>query len=339
MNSIRFLQLLTVVTMLFAGNAASAREWHINNNNRMPADFPDINAAMASEEVLEGDTLYIGAGCVISGNQTISKRVTVIGTGWEYADSPVAPAKINGNLYISGADAKVLGLHVSGDIQPRANGVVIERCRFATISDWGTHVYLYDVKILSSYLNRVHANVDNTKYNIGWQVIGNVIIGNSDYGALYALNSAHVENNVIIYSGKHCAFYYPVDCIIKNNVVINTANIDNMFYGAGGCRFYNNVVSATSGYDGNIMLGNAEISGIFKCTGSKEGGEYYSLKEDGPAVGAGEGGIDCGAMAGVYKYVPYGRPQCIPVIKEAVVPSMPTDGKVKVSFKIETQNE
>lgn len=333
------IKVAAVVAVLFVATVASAREWYINNKDGVPAHFADINAAMASEEVIEGDTLYIGAGCVISSNQTISKKVTVIGTGWGYSDSPVAPAKINGHLYISGAGTRVLGLYVNGDIQPRANDIVIERCRFSSVSNWRVNTYLYNVKILSSYLNRIHANVNSTKYNIGWQVIGNIIVCNSDDGACYALNNALVENNVIIYKYNDKAFYYGVDCVIRNNIIINTFAPDAILYVASGCRFYDNVVSAASGYEGNTMLGNSVLTDIFNCTGSVESGEYYSLKEGSPAIGAGEGGIDCGVMVGAYKFIPYGRPQYIPVIKEAVVPSIPTDGKVKVSFKIENQND
>ena len=110
-----FIHAIAIMSMLFVCTAINAREWHINNANGMPAHFADINAAMASEEVVAGDTLYIGAGAVL-GAQTISKAVTVIGTGWGYGDSPVTPANVNGNLKITAEYAKVIGLHVIGEI-------------------------------------------------------------------------------------------------------------------------------------------------------------------------------------------------------------------------------
>ncbi|MBQ2126193.1 MAG: hypothetical protein II198_00875, partial [Bacteroidaceae bacterium] len=117
-------------------------------------------------------------------------------------------------------------------------------------------------------------------------------------------------------------------------------NQGSSMYGCTYNTYENNVMSMSSGFnDTNTMLGSTELSNIFKCTGSTESGEYFSLKEDSPAIGAGEGGIDCGVMAGAYSFVPYGRPQYIPVIKKAVVPAIPTDGRVKVSFKIENQND
>ncbi len=116
-----------------------------------------------------------------------------------------------------------------------------------------------------------------------------------------------------------------------------------MFYGSSSCVIANNVLSCSADYKssfpGNTFLGSNDIATVFSCTGSVESGEYYSLKEESPAIGAGEGGADCGIMEGAYKFVPYGRPRNIPVIKKAVVPSTSTDGKVKVSLKIENQNE
>lgn len=67
----------------------------------------------------------------------------------------------------------------------------------------------------------------------------------------------------------------------------------------------------------------------------------YQLCEGSPAIGAGEGGIDCGpyAKGSLYPFVTYGMPKHIPYFTEAAVPAQPTDGKVKVSLKIVNQND
>lgn len=324
--------------MLFVCTAINAREWHINNANGMPAHFADINAAMASEEVVAGDTLYIGAGAVL-GAQTISKAVTVIGTGWGYGDSPVTPANVNGNLKITAEYAKVIGLHVIGEIQIRASYITIERCRIdAGIQH--SEVRADYVKILQSYSTKIYAYYNN---NAGWEIKNNIL----NYGywgghnSLFGLYYAVIENNVIrststYQSGilNNCS-----SCIIKNNIMLCNYDKDYYIRQCSNNYMQHNVLSASSGYSGNIMIGTTDLSTLFKCTGSASSGEYYSLKEDSPAIGAGENGIDCGVMAGAYRFVPFGRPRNIPVLKWASVPVMPTDGKVKVSFKIENQNE
>ena len=73
---------------------------------------------------------------------------------------------------------------------------------------------------------------------------------------------------------------------------------------------------------------------------SGAGGANLQLCENSPAKGAGEGGIDCGPYAegSLYPFVTYGLPEHIPYFTEAVIPTHPTDGKVKVTLKIENQN-
>lgn len=74
---------------------------------------------------------------------------------------------------------------------------------------------------------------------------------------------------------------------------------------------------------------------------SGAGGADLKLIEGSPAIGAGEGGIDCGpyAKGSLYPFVTYGMPKHIPYFTEAAVPAQPTDGKVKVSLKIVNQND
>ena len=341
------IQAAAIVAMLLVGTAANAREWHINNKAGVPAHFADINAAMASEEVIEGDTLYIGAGCLISSNQTISKKVTVIGTGWGYSGSPATQARINGDVTITANGAVVVGLYASGTCCVNANSITVQRCNFTAIKTTEDK-YVNSARILSCYTGQICGRSDK-KRGKDWEIRNNVVDGNPYYTSFDHLYSATIENNII-----RNTTYVPYnsnignllqDChysVVKNNILICTShnNQGGSMYGCSFNTIEHNVMSMSSGFnDTNIMLGSTELSNIFKCTGSIPSGEYFSLKEDSPAIGAGEGGIDCGVMAGAYSFVPFGRPQYIPVIKKAVVPAIPTDGRVKVSFKIENQND
>ena len=341
MKQEQFMRATMLVAFLCIAVVASAREWHINNKQGMPAHFADINAAMASAEVADGDTLYLGAGCVINSNQTVSKRVTVIGTGWGYTDSPAAPAKINGTIKIQAENTKVIGLYVSGEIYIEAGHIVLERCS-TDASIYQNKSNIENVKILQCKVPRILSHYISE--NSGWE-IKNCIMNFSHFAGGFSIDglfNATIENNVMRNASTYnsgvllrCSY-----SVIKNNIMLCPYNANYYIRSCSNNTMYNNVLSASSGYSGNVLAGtSADVKAVFKCTGSIESGEYFSLIEGSPAIGAGEGGIDCGAMVGVYKFVPYGRPRNIPVLKEAVVPSMPTDGKVKVSFKIENQNE
>ena len=174
-----------------------------------------------------------------------------------------------------------------------------------------------------------------------WEIRNNIVKhGVTTDGVIRGLYNALIENNILINTRTYSAVYHCSYCTLKNNVIISedvnddaTCNTDNMYV-------RNNVLSSQSSiHDGNVLLGSSDLTKIFKCTGTAYSGEYYTLIEGSPAIGAGNGGIDCGVMAGAYRFVPYGRPRFIPVIKEVSVPTIPTDGKIKVSLKIENQNE
>ena len=91
---------LAAAVLTFVGaQTVSAKSWRVNNNSTKKANFVDINAAMASADVVAGDTLYLDPGCVMASSQTISKAVTVIGTGYFLQNGLVA-ATINNSVSI-----------------------------------------------------------------------------------------------------------------------------------------------------------------------------------------------------------------------------------------------
>lgn len=356
MKNIRFIRAAVVVALLFISFAATAREWHVNNKQGIPAHFSDINAAMASADVVDGDTLYIGNGAVLEDAQTINKAVTVIGTGWGYNDSQIVPAKMKGDITISSVNAKIIGLYITGIVYANADGIVIERCHI--VNGIYNSVASSRVHIRNCYTGTIDSNASNN----WWEIRNNIIESSksNNTGIMDRLYNAVIENNIIRnISGagygswsKHRILFDGCNyCTIKNNVIycgndnyaITDVDINYYFHECNNTIVQNNVMSLQSSaenrFPGNICTNSCDRKLIFKCSGSVESGEYYSLKEGSPAIGAGENGIDCGVMAGVYKFAPFGRPRNIPVLKKASVPVMPTDGKVKVSFKIENNNE
>ena len=63
--------ILLVLSFLAYATPSSAKSWRINNNVAKNPDFTDINAAMASADVVAGDTLYMDPGCSLTTEQTI----------------------------------------------------------------------------------------------------------------------------------------------------------------------------------------------------------------------------------------------------------------------------
>ena len=105
----------------------NGRTWMIGSYDPIRYDFADINAAMASDEVKDGDILLVDLAS-ISDAQTVNKSVKIVGNN-SYWISGADFSVINGsNLYIESANVTVAGLRITGDIYVRDDYATIERC-------------------------------------------------------------------------------------------------------------------------------------------------------------------------------------------------------------------
>lgn len=103
MNKTFLTTALSAVLLFAGGQQADAASWRINNNANRHAHFTDINAAMSSNDVVAGDTLYLDPGCLITSTQNVTKRVTVIGTGNQYSPTPYDEKKSDDTIAVADA--------------------------------------------------------------------------------------------------------------------------------------------------------------------------------------------------------------------------------------------
>lgn len=359
MKKIFLLSAATLIMTLWSENVC-ARSWRINPNSEAKANFESINAAMESLEVFSGDTLYLDPGCTLP-TQTITKSVTVIGTGFNLNDNPfIKESVINGSLDINTSNVKVEGCYVNYlIINDNCNETTIERCKLGKVVMSSSCT---QTRFLSCYIVGVFEG-DVVGYSITTDVeISNCIVT----GGINNLVSATIRNNVIVVKGTTSDQYtsdqaYMLQNVtsssITNNIIINT----NEEYGVDETQipyYYknrtiknvaledNNTINrnvlstdaehAFVNYPDNKYIG-ATVEDVFVMEGGV--GAMYQLKEGSPAIGYGTNGYDCGAFSGPYPYVVSGRPRFIPYIYEANIPNQPTDGKLNITLKIKSQNE
>lgn len=354
----RKILLLTLVSVafVFSSEDVCARSWRINSSTEAKADFTSLSDALKSLEVFNGDTLYLDAGCFVSGCE-ITKSVTIIGTGFNLAGSPVKEAVIGSTLTITTSNVKVEGCVINGDVNliTKIADVTFERCRILGLVECSYLTIDGPVKFLSCFLGKGMECSDYCGFN-------NFVISNNIIrGQLSDLNSATITNNVIVYDGDDSKTDYALVDIknsnISNNIIINTntkysVNTDQtVFYYKNNTiknitpEYNNSIVRnvlstaaeyAFPNYPDNKFIG-ATLEDVFVMEGGIDA--IYELKEGSPALGYGTNGYDCGIFSGPYPFVLSGRPRLVPYIYEATIPNQSTDGKLNITLKIKSQNE
>jgi hypothetical protein len=342
---------LTTIFLMLCFFSAGATSWRLNNNPAVDADFTTFQAA--HDAASAGDTIYFeGTGDQTHyGTITIIKKLVIIGPGYflmendsTYAN-PVYARVLNMIIEPQAAGTEVYGLFFRANdgsghyhIQIKASNVIIARNYFHSLS--------YDRIKLS-------ANIDNVTINQNYiqslietltnsVVANNIIISNNyieDRISLNNLSNGILTNNVI----RH-GFVNVYNSQIKNNIIFATGLYEAFCVNNTGNYIAYNLVSnnlVSGGNYGPGNIGNVDMSTVFvgyPAQGSYSTDGRWQLKAGSPAIGAGEGGIDCGMFGGSLPYVLSGLP-AIPRIYEAIVPTAgSTTSGLPVIIKAKSQN-
>ncbi len=339
MKTTNMKQILAVALVALSATTAYANSWRINNNGSKAPDFADLNAAMTSESVVEGDTLYLDPGCVLSSEQNVTKQVTIVGTGYD-STKPYGISTISGNLVLNAAYIKVEGVYITGEVKIQYKHATIERCKMTNKiwhSDGGTNY----TTIRQCYIdittnnNAIVGSSKTATYNGFWTIENCIIRVWTNYtnNCISKLFSATIRNNLIIHKGSDNVFSDLGQATVVNNIVISSsATVTNFAKNSDG-QFSNNVFSQAYQPETN-KTGYTDINTVL--TGNYES---YTLTEDSPAAGYGLDGTDCGIFGGLYPYVKGGLPYGHPYYTKTTVSPRAENDKVNVSLQIKMQNE
>lgn len=331
-----------VATALLALTAttATARSWRIHNDAAKAADFTSINAAMSSEQVQAGDTLYLDPGCCLASKQTISKQVTVVGTGYFSARTPTA--YVTADIDISAPGTKLEGISISGSTFVMAQDVTIERCYTAAIRlNSSNGINANNCTIRQCYVTGSIYGYDRTHRGQYTTIENNIIICSGK--VILDLSNANIRNNYISQTGNGSSyynFYYVNHSILENNIVRNVYNnVDHCWVYLEDSQLANNIIlfAAAGTYFTDQIYGYTAEADIFCMEGGND--LQYRLKEGSPAKGAATDGGDCGPYGGATPYVPGGLPQGHPYYLQYGVSSRAVNDKVNVNLKIQLQDE
>lgn len=325
-------KLFFLAAAVLLSGAMQARNWRINSIPEAKADFLSITDATASADVKDGDVLYLDPGCHLTGEQRVTKGVTIIGIGFNLGGSEMESSVQN--IAIQCSDVVLTGVHIQNYLNANSTdykNVEVVRCKIGSVSASAPML------VASCYItSRVSLGSNARLYN-------NIILGPVGMG-----EGGIMRNNAIVCS-QNTTFVGTTRCTIVDNIIINTYNyrpedVNNTLYNTDpsyGNDIKGNILSndadhVYADHPSNAYVG-ATVADVFVNEGMYD--ERYRLKEDSPAKGAGYGGNDCGPFAGYYPYVMSCRPKNIPYIYDAIVPNHPTDNKITVTVKAKNQNE
>ena len=323
--------------------------------------YADLNAAMASDDVIDGDVLRIKAGTVMTNSQNVYKKVTIEGPGWEIDSSGKLKdgnATIKGALTLMKDGIRLTGLVIDAFTRLQANNIIIDHC----FANWdidlpNTNYNVNNVVIRQNYI-RTAINAQSTDCNKGWTIENNIFAANFpsrthngvsvEINPLNALYAAKIKHNTIFSATKSLGFCLRNlrTCSIMNNIIVHSASNnatfdadhvfdDAMWLSSSWNTIGRNVLSCLDENDenkGGITSANDLFSGNFKSNVDTS----YRLSSTSVAKGYATDGGDCGAFGGEMPYeggVGYAGGGIEPEPAPAVIPALGQMNYVDPSYE------
>lgn len=337
--------LLTTLFLLYTVYS-NATIYRVNNNPEVDADFDNINDAITGAS--DGDTIHIEASnTYYAPASNINKKLTLLGPGIFVTehDSTQALGKqavIYGEMRVYADSVNIKGLVFTGQIaisSSSVNDVTIEGNYF--VAD----AFNDNFFVLSTY------NCTNILIRENWMVHQQT---HPSYlhRLIYFSGSASgllIENNYIYSLEDKIAIQINslASAVVQNNVIHGGVLLNNTIFKNNILLAGDSISFATSTEDYNLCNStqftgpnsqqSVDMSTVFQNypITSEEDTE---LAGGSPALGAGDGGTDCGMYGGAKPYRYPNMPE-VPSIYEFTGPAeAPPAGTISISFESKTHN-
>ena len=347
--------LLSALMLSVAAMGTQAKSWKIGPSSVNGMDFASINAAVASDKVAAGDTLYLDQYYNENAEQTITKKLVIIGTGYDTSliDEGVV-ARLTGSLSLKTNNIEIKSVRLNCNVNFYASDCIIDRCfvsglmKHQSTTAGMNHIYSCyidggriegysnDYPSMQDIQNCIIKNSNNVIIlNLTSSVINNNVISNSD-GNQYCLS--HIKNSQITNNIVYGWYYYS-----SSNISVRAISDDIIASGSGNTIEHNVIsgINAMTYYPTNKTgVARNNWNSFFVCKGNYS--DYYRLAtESGDNICrnyATDGG-EVGCHGGMFGCPSGGRPQYIPYFSKVVVGSRTENGKLPVSVTVKIQDK
>jgi len=302
--------------------AVFATVWRVNPTPGASAHFTTLQAAHDNASVVSGDTLYLEGSVFSAGGIALTKKLTIIGSGYFLNENPqtqynLLPSTINGWVYFYNGSqgSKVTGCTFLYGIYIYADGITFERNYFNFTS---SSYYLYGYTNVSNIA--ILSNYFVTSAPTSWSILyfpnthSNILVANNYLRGYISTSSS--------FSGVFSNNIFDGPIYVHNSSLLNNIALNNST-GFTNCVLSHNIGTSTQFGNTNGNQQNVTQSSLFVGLSGNSTDGQWQLKVGSPAIGAGEGGVDCGIYDGPYPYILSGLP-AIPAIYELNAPLMPS---------------
>ncbi len=329
--------LLSLVLTFGSLNAREPRIITVDNKYPSMGEYTTIQAA--HDAAIPGDTIYVYPSSIAYSGFNVSKKLTIIGSGWPSIELDLQGTSVNGEINLQpGSDYSVL-MSISGKafITIDANNVTIKKnyldsryCEITNITIKSNHtgtIISQNILMGSDWMwiilidnqNEVLISNNFLYSPKQWTPLGGEggkgIVGNAS------------EIDLIIDHNHFDVGHYP--CEVNQNAIVSS----NYFWINGNVdgRLYNNFSSNCCFANGLNNVNNVNPSDIFVNS--------WHIKPGSIAEKAGKDGTDIGIYGGQTPFVDGGLPD-IPLIYElkANIVGSKQNG-LKVKFKAKSNKE
>lgn len=327
--------------LLCVASFAHATVYTVNNNIPSPGQYTSVNTAIAAASA--GDTIYITGSPYNYNSFTISKKLTIIGTGWEPRSTNGTVSLVD-NINFSGSPegSAIIGLDLNQiTIDQPFSGLLISRNKFRYRLIWNANIN--NVTIEGNWFdyggNTNCIETSSTSYTVyNLYIRNNVIDGRCYISSNYGLSNIYLNNNIFIGNGSENAFYNVGSANASNNVffgrdassgISNSTIQNNITFGNSD----NSIVSSS-----NTLINNQINSDpLFESAliGSYTTAQNYRLLTGSPAINAGTDGSNIGLSGGDGYFETNGVPG-IPQMNSLQLIS-PANGQVNPGGTIQVQ--
>ncbi|MBK8516022.1 MAG: hypothetical protein IPL55_06950 [Saprospiraceae bacterium] len=336
------------LAILTFGSLSGQNIINVNNTSTgVTTQYTTLQAAVTA--AVEGDIIYLYPSSTSYGSATINKKLTIIGPGYYVAQNPslmintyVSNGIVDNLTFASGSNGTLItGVDISIILMNGQANIAITRCKLRAYSTLdNTNNILFEGCYFEWGGNSTSPYTINANSNNNSLIIrNNIFAAAKSNGGWYDLViqsncTAIIENNVFNW------YYYFFNSIVRNNIFLQNAT--NVIANNGtGNSFQNNILVGNQtglGSTNIIAVPQANICEGYPTQGARTFDDRFMLKPGSPALGAGIGGIDCGAFAGATPYKLSGIP-FIPLIYQV---NAPTTGNaasgINVNVKIRANN-